>query len=179
MIAHVPTVIVDVLQQCLGFSPFPTLGSSKPTHRDFQNSSDSLSGKVSGVVGRWTTMQSYSIYIPPRMRNFRLHHQMSKNPSRSTNLKTCRTKGNKIRPEDPSTIVPAGKKKSPTKLLLFPFGKICPLPLPSNPLTELLTSCHWPCCCWLASPQKPPDFHRLVGVGKLQQTPKRRDFCSK
>lgn len=129
MIAHVPTVIVDVLQQCLGFSPFPTLGSYKPTHRDFQNSSDSLSGKVSGVVGRWTTMQSYSIYIPPRMRNFRLHHQMSKNPSRSTNLKTCRTKGNKIRPEDPSTIVPAGKKKKvPLNCCCFPSVKFAPFP---------------------------------------------------
>lgn len=56
-------------------------------------------------------MQSYSIYIPRRMRNFRLHHQMSKNPSQSTNLKTCRTKGNKKLTWGPQHYRTCRKKK--------------------------------------------------------------------
>ena len=111
------------------------------------------------------------------MRNFRLHHQMSKNISRSTNFQTCRTKGNKIRPEDPSTIVPAGKKKSPLQLLFlflvvlpfFPFHRIHRKIAHVMPLAVLLLAC-------FAS--KASRFFK-IGVGKLRQTPKRRDFCSK
>ena len=114
-------------------------------------------------------MQSYSIYIPRRMRNFRLHHQMSKNISRSTNFQTCRTKGNKIRPEDPSTIVPAGKKKVHCSCC-FSFWWFCPFSPSIESIEKLLTSCHWQCCCWLASPQKPPDFSKLesANFGKPQ-----------
>lgn len=119
MIAHVPTVIVDVLEQCLGFQPIANLRG----------------------------LQSL-----PGMRNFRLHHRMSKRPK----LKNLSNQRQQNRPEDPSTIVPAGKKFKKIHSQHVSLRWFCPLPFQSIGSTELLTSCHWQCCCLLASPQKPP-----------------------